>query len=408
MPVAALIVALALPALSVVHTYSGVPGVALYVAIVIAAVSAGPGLLLPRFLDRVSDRAAVRLGAATLLLLLTAFAIVYPLANAGAFGPGSDADDAIDVGARALLRGEIPVLRPYLSGKPDLPVPWCVAARGAVRRGGDECTSRVVLAGCLLLFARHLIGDARIALVALWVMVGLSPVVVQELLVGTDHLANAIYVLIPATMLVRSVHPGEHARRRSLVWAALLGVALSSRPNFALLLPLVLGSLTQAAGFATAVRLTAVAALAYAVVTVPFFLFDPAGFSPLYNAGMKLELFGSGLPFTAALIPISGAIAAAVLGWRRTSLRWPGFLGSAAIVQAVPVAVVVALELTNGPDLFPVSLSYGLLALPFAVLAAAASGSDVDFDAARHPRGEVEQRRHEQHHQESEHAVEDR
>jgi hypothetical protein len=375
MPIAAFIAVLAAPSLSVVAKYAGPVGVAAYVVAVIAAVAVWRRFLHQRYLAVVTERLALRLAVATLLVALAAFALVFPAADAGAFGGGSDADDAIDVGARAWLRGEYPYYgRTYL-GNPISPFPGALLLGLPFVIAGASALQGPFWLAVYFVFLRRRLGDTRCALLILWTMIGLSPVVLQELLVGTDHLPNAIYVLIPMTLLMsaaaRAATPAGPRRSGASTWAVLLGVGLSSRPNFLLLLPLLFGSLARSRGFGRATGLTATVVASCAAVTLPFYLYDPAGFSPLHNVGTKLEQFHAGAPWMAALTPIAGGAAAALLAWRRASPDWHVVMGSAAIVQAIPVAIVVTLESAAGRGPFPASVSYGLHALPFAMIAAA-------------------------------------
>ena len=83
---------------------------------------------------------------------------------------------------------------------------------------------------------------------------------------------------------------GSHRQNRWVGWAiaTLFGLALSWRSNFLFLVPLAFSALVQKAGAGRALELTAVALLAFAGVTVPLFLFDPAHFAPLATLG-KLQ-----------------------------------------------------------------------------------------------------------------------
>ncbi len=70
---------------------------------------------LPAILRRVTHRHLTWLVGATLVLLVAAFAVGYPIANSGRFGGGSDREDNLNVATQALLRGEDPyAVRGYL------------------------------------------------------------------------------------------------------------------------------------------------------------------------------------------------------------------------------------------------------------------------------------------------------
>jgi len=354
-----LIVALAVPSLGQVAKYFGTGGAVAYVMFVVVAVVGGQRFIVP-LLDRLTDRTSLRLAIATTIVLIAAFLIAFPYAQAGTRG-GSDADDALDEAGRAFLRGDYPYYgRTYL-GNILSPFPGALLLALPFVIAGTSGLQGPFWLLLFFFFVRRLLGDARLALLIMWAMVALSPAVLQELMVGTDRMANAIYILIPATMLLG---------RPSASWAVLLGIALSSRPNFLFLIPLIFAGLVRRAGIKAAVQLTLLVCAATAAVTLPFYLYDPGGFSPLQNVDVKLDEFQSGIPFISVLIPLCGFGSAIVLALSSDSSAWRDFLRNAAIVQAIPVAIVVALEIWGGAGPFPTSLNYGLQSLPFAVLAA--------------------------------------
>jgi threonine/homoserine efflux transporter RhtA len=63
--------------------------------------------------------------------------------------------------------------------------------------------------------------------------------------------------------------------------AAAWGVALSSRANFFFLIPVAFGWLAQRYGSRTSIRLLALTGIVCAILTLPFYLYDPQAFAPL-------------------------------------------------------------------------------------------------------------------------------
>jgi hypothetical protein len=99
-----------------------------------------------------------------------------------------------------------------------------------------------------------------------------------------------------------------------------LGVGLSSRANFFLLLPLMFVALGRGVGLKTAARLMVTVGLACAAVTLPFYLFDPGGFSPLHTTD-ELGRFDAVLSHAGLIIPLITAAAAILLAlWPEA---WP-------------------------------------------------------------------------------------
>src|SRR4051812_48337464 len=92
------------------YKYTGFVGIAAYAAFCIVAVLLGARPEFAEWIEReLSERRAIVLAAVTLVLLVVVCLLVYPKADAGQLGDrGSDADDALIIGAQALLRGAYP------------------------------------------------------------------------------------------------------------------------------------------------------------------------------------------------------------------------------------------------------------------------------------------------------------
>src|SRR4029077_8024986 len=120
----------------------------------------------------------------------------------------------------------------------------------------------------------------------------------------TGHAANTIYVLLGLLWLIRT-------RRRALA-AIAWGVALASRANFLFLIPLAFGWIANRHGWRAAARATALTCLMVAVLTLPFYLHDPARLWPLEGATCVCRFD--------ALIPYSGEIIVGVMAFASIAL----------------------------------------------------------------------------------------
>jgi hypothetical protein len=89
-------------------------------------------------------------------------------------------------------------------------------------------------------------------------------------------------------------------------------------------------------------------------VTVPFWLYDPQGFSPLSNQSKKVAVFQATLPHAGFLIPLLGACVALLLSFERMNKESTGWLRSCAIVQALMAACVVILSTAQAGKPFAV------------------------------------------------------
>jgi hypothetical protein len=153
----------------------------------------------------------------------------------------------------------------------------------------------------------------------------------------------------------------------------LLGIALASRPNFLLLLPLLGGMLWNTSGWQTAVRVTTVVGLVSLAVIVPFHLHDPAGFTPLV-ARKKLAVVDHVLPWagTAMIgITVLASLAGAAVLWLRGGKEpLPALFRACAWVTLCPMVCVIAMRSWLGGALdFGFMLDrFGVMYLGFAVV----------------------------------------
>jgi MFS family permease len=144
--------------------------------------------------------------------------------------------------------------------------------------------------------------------------------------------------------------------------AAAWGIALSSRANFLFLIPLAFGWLAQRHGAKMAVRLLLLTCIVCALLTLPFYFYDPQGFAPL-EAADRVTRVDEVLPYAAWVIAVVMALLSFILAWR--SMRRPSELWlSCALVQAFPVLS----GYFHGGGL--VYLTYGSFFLCFGILAA--------------------------------------
>jgi hypothetical protein len=158
-------------------------------------------------------------------------------------------------------------------------------------------------------------------------------------------------ILVPAVLLVRE--DAGSALGPQLALAACLGVAFSSRANFIFITPLVFSRLLQVRGRNRALTLTATMLGAALLVTAPFFLVNPAGFSPAHTR-TKLAEMKSVLPHADLLLPLAAAALALLLARPRWNRSTAAFLRNATLVEACLIlpAVVLWPAVHKPPPLF--------------------------------------------------------
>ena len=366
---------LGLPSTALLQKYFGLAGVAAYLLGLVLALLLWPrfGRHLPRPGAAFLEKQFPWLALLTCAALLGLFALAYPITNNGRTGDrrtsGSDTDDALNLATTELLHGRYPYYpRTYLDN-PITPMPGALLlAIPFVLLGNSAYQSFFWLLLWLLAMRRHW-QAGRPPLLLLWLMLALSPVVVYSLVVGNDYLANSLYVLLFMLWLVRwAPRPGLNPWLK-LLPAICLGIGLSSRANFLLLLPLIFATLAQLAGRPAALRSTVTTGLTFLLVTLPFYLYDPAGFSPLHTTD-ELGRFNHLLPYAGLLIPLATALLALFLAWRqRVGADLQQLFRSSALVLALPVLAGLTLALlAYGPAGFTFAF-FGLFPLFFGAAA---------------------------------------
>jgi hypothetical protein len=366
--VALLASCLILPSTALIQRLSG-PGVFVY-PVVAALVVRQIYRRLPALAARISERRAWLLAAATFAALAIAFWIVFPIADSGRLGGGSDGDDALNLAGGRLLRGEYPYdVRTYL-GNAITPLPGALLLALPFVLAGESAYQTLFWLAIFFLFVRRLTGTASALLLA-WTIFVVSPVTLSLTLAGTDTLANAIYVTVCALTMLAAISRDD--RLAGMLSAAALGVALSSRVNYLLLVPLIFAAAVRSAGVKRGAQHLAVCAAAFVAITLPFYLWEPRGFIPLDAQLGKLTRFERVVPLAVPVVEAATAAAAvliAVLCLRRRISPRQTVLTGGAIVQAIPVVAAVALHSLAVRDLRFDWAAYGVPSLVLGSLAA--------------------------------------
>jgi hypothetical protein len=291
-----------------------------------------------------------------------AFAVVYPIADARkAGGAGTDADDALDLAVRALLRGQYPYLERTYLNNPITPLPgWIGLAAPFVTLFGRAAYLNVFWLGVWLVVLIAVSRSAWVASVLAVLTFVLFPGVSITYLNGSDSFASVVAICLVAVLI---------AQRRAPWWllAVLTGVVLSSRFNVVLLLPVLAAMAMRHAGAQQGVLYGVTAGVVWLTVSFAPWLIDAADFSPLHTYGM-LGRFDSVIPHFGLLVPALTGLLAVWLAWKVLRAEVDAWLAMA-LVLSVPVVIdfVAEVAFSKQLDLWP--LVYGLMATPLWVLA---------------------------------------
>jgi len=161
---------------------------------------------------------------------------------------------------------------------------------------------------------------------------------------GGDLLANSIFTfLLMFWLAIAIIRPIPNNNWVKVALPILLGITLSSRANFIFLIPLIFFFEVFNAGIKKATISLLLIALGFGLVTFPFYIYDPAGFSPLHTAN-KLKQFQSILPKAEFIIPILMGILALILSLHKRNRSLNVLLRNSAIVLAFPVICGLILQ----------------------------------------------------------------
>jgi hypothetical protein len=285
----------------------------------------------PQLTGRPSDRNLLWLTLLTWSVIVVAFLVIYPIANTHAPGTGSDDDDALNLGAAALLSWRFPYAHTTYLGNVLHQLPGAFVLASPFVLLGTSALQNLVWLPLFFLTVREE-ASSQEALQWAWIVLALSPAVMHEVVTGTGYLSNTIYVLLGLWWLIRT-------KRRDLA-AIVWGVTLASRANFLFLVPLAFGYLRQRTGLRTALRATALTCATTACLSVPFYLHDRRHFGPL-EAADRLLVFNQLLPQLGLAVIVLMAMLAVTLSF--TPMSAAALFRNCALVQAVPVVAGVVL-----------------------------------------------------------------
>ncbi|MFZ2486852.1 MAG: hypothetical protein WAZ19_01920 [Anaerolineae bacterium] len=362
---------LLIPSTAVFQKYLGITGVVAYITIAFFALLlfAKYRYIPGKLASKVTEKQTSWLAVMTVVIVLIAFVVVYPVANSGIVGGGSDGDEALNTATTELLHGRYPYYpRTYL-GNPISPLPGALLFAIPFVLLGNSAYQNFFWLIVFIIAMKSYLKDGYLALLLLWVIFALSPIVLYQFLIGSDYISNSIYILLLMLWMVTSISQTHLSSWKKALLAFLLGIGLSSRANFILLLPLIFSAMVQQVGWRSATKYTAITIITFVVITVPFYLYDPQGFSPLHTAN-KLGQFQSIIPLAGLVIPLSTGILALTLAFFQSKSRnFSILLRNCTIVLAFPVLCGILFSMIKSGKIDLSFASFGTFFLFFGAVA---------------------------------------
>lgn len=359
---------LVLPSLSQVQKYLGNIGVFSYILIVFLVLLRIRRYYFRGFLNKVTGKRAFGLAAITLIGFIVIFFIVYPIANSGIVGGGTDREEDANIATIELLHGRFPYYPRTSLNNPISHLPGSLLLSIPFVLLGNSAYQNFFWLFLFIITAGFYLKGMASAIFLFWIISILSPVVMQEFVTGGDLLSNSIYVCLFILFLINSVANSKAGETKKVLSSVLLGIGLSSRANYILLLPLVFSALVQNAGYKTAVKYTLLTCLAFFIVTVPFFLYDPKGFSPMSVQFSKINQLNSISHFTGASLVLAGGVISVLFSFQRMDRDCIILFRNCAFVGAFLIICAIIFDIINEAKFNLVSSGYGFSFLFFGAL----------------------------------------
>lgn len=362
---------LAFPSTGFLKKHTGVAGVAVYAAAVIGLV-----FLTSSLANRVApllERHFRKLAVLAITGLAAGFVVMHPFEDRKGPGKSSDRDEGLEMAVTRLAHGESPYYPSNRTAGPLSVLPGSIFLAAPFVALGNPGYQNVFWLAVFLFAARAFFRNSTSAVWLLAMPLGLSVAAMYEFVSGGDLIANGIFVALFFLFVLTSW--SDECRPSWQGWAAcvLVGIGLASRANFVLLMPLFGAAMWRIAGLRIAIAATTVATFCYAAIILPFYLHDPAGFSPLGSRN-KIASMDHTLPWASTAIitaTILSAMAASLwlLMQRRLDVRIAFFRGCT-LVTLVPMlgAVMLSSWIGGHPDFAIMKDRFGLMYVYFALL----------------------------------------
>jgi hypothetical protein len=206
------------------------------------------------------------------LALTTVFAVFYPVSQKHTLNSGSDREDALRIGLTAICHHQYPYSARTFLGNSPTPLPGALLLAAPFFALGHIAWQNFLWLVLFFCFTIHFFRHRVTALFFLVLFLLLSPSNLSDFASGGDYITNFFYLAIAIALFVRSLGGSLYL---CIPAAAFLGLALSSRSIYVvILIPLLALTVRQITPFRTVV-LFGVVITTVAVITLPVFMPHP-------------------------------------------------------------------------------------------------------------------------------------
>jgi len=298
-------------------------------------------------------------------LFTTAFAVLHPRSLTHPAGRSSDREDALQIELTAVTHHQYPYdFRTFLGNKPT-PLPGALWLAFPFFAVGHVAWQNLFWLALFSLFTLRFFRNRATALLWLAVFLLLSPANFNDFISGGDYLTNFFYIAIAVCLFIHSL---DRPLTLCIPTAIFLGLTLSSRIVFVVILIPLLALALQRTSRSRALLLFAIALATAAAITLP--VFTP---HPLHRLLLQLSQGSDKLRFIPAALhpqqtlPLLAMLIACVCFFVRMDLpRLFLAFSISSFVMLAPFVVTVAMHtgnLSNFSYLALSTLSFSLWAL---------------------------------------------
>lgn len=234
------------------------------------------------------------------------FALLFPLSQRHVLGVGSDRADALRVAASCLMHGQYLYDAKTYLGNSVTPLPGAILLAVPFYLLGNVSLQNLVWLALFLGFTCWFFRDRSTATIYVLLLLGTSAANLDDFVVGGDYLVNVMYLCV-AVALVLAAHEDDTPLWPQIAAEVFLGLAADSRPVYIVAFPVLLAYLWQRRGPGIAIRALLVSGSIAALLSVPFYLYNPAHFAPLHLRH-KLDFIPTKYHAT-LLLPVLGLLA---------------------------------------------------------------------------------------------------